>query len=75
MIVLKHILPGSLFENEEPCVFQGSFECVRNAVGGTKRLESCGPLPRRMRVLANDDSYEATKDRMSRTMAAEQSKW
>lgn len=52
---------------------QGSFECVRS--GGVRRLDSCGPLPRRMRVQANDDSYEATKDRMSRTIAAEQSKW
>lgn len=51
---------------------QGSFECVRS--GGVRRLESCGPLPRRMRVQANDDSYEATKDRMARTVAAEQSK-
>ncbi|CAB3244696.1 unnamed protein product [Arctia plantaginis] len=51
---------------------QGSFECVRS--GGARRLESCGPLPRRMRVQANDDSYEATKDRMARTVAAEQSK-
>lgn len=54
-------------------LFQGSFECVRS--GGARRLESCGPLPRRMRVQANDDSYEATKDRMARTVAAEQSKW
>ncbi|KAH9638521.1 hypothetical protein HF086_002256 [Spodoptera exigua] len=53
-------------------VFQGSFECVRS--GGARRLESCGPLSRRMRVQANDDSYEATKDRMARTVAAEQSK-
>lgn len=54
-------------------MLQGSFECVRS--GGARRLESCGPLPRRMRVQANDDSYEATKDRMARTVAAEQSKW
>ncbi|XP_047506029.1 RNA polymerase II elongation factor ELL isoform X2 [Pieris napi] len=66
-----HFNLNSNAEMEGP---QGSFECVRNAVGGTKRLESCGPLPRRMRVQANDDSYEATKDRMSRTIAAEQSK-
>lgn len=52
---------------------QGSFECVRS--GGVRRLEACGPLPRRMRVQANDDSYEATKDRFSKTIAAEQSKW
>ncbi|KPJ09913.1 hypothetical protein RR48_05115 [Papilio machaon] len=52
---------------------QGSFECVRGGAGA-RRLECCGPLPRRMRVLANDDSYEATKDRMARTVAAEQSK-
>lgn len=53
--------------------FQGSFMCVRD--GGARRLDSCGALPRRMRVQANDDSYEATKDRMARTVAAEQSKW
>ncbi|XP_068622465.1 RNA polymerase II elongation factor ELL [Battus philenor] len=64
-----HFSINSNAEMEGP---QGSFECVRS--GGARRLESCGPLPRRMRVQANDDSYEATKDRMARTVAAEQSK-
>ncbi|XP_053612171.1 RNA polymerase II elongation factor Ell isoform X2 [Plodia interpunctella] len=64
-----HFSVNSNAEMEGP---QGSFECVRG--GGPRRLESCGPLPRRMRVQANDDSYEATKDRMARTVAAEQSK-
>ncbi|XP_063539680.1 RNA polymerase II elongation factor Ell [Cydia strobilella] len=64
-----HFSINSNAEMEGP---QGSFECVRS--GGARRLEACGPLPRRMRVQANDDSYEATKDRMARTVAAEQSK-
>ncbi|KAF9422484.1 hypothetical protein HW555_001882 [Spodoptera exigua] len=64
-----HFSINSNAEMEGP---QGSFECVRS--GGARRLESCGPLSRRMRVQANDDSYEATKDRMARTVAAEQSK-
>ncbi|CAH2049342.1 unnamed protein product, partial [Iphiclides podalirius] len=64
-----HFSINSNAEMEGP---QGSFECVRS--GGARRLESCGPLPRRMRVQANDDSYEATKHRMARTVAAEQSK-
>ncbi|XP_013169851.1 PREDICTED: RNA polymerase II elongation factor ELL2 [Papilio xuthus] len=65
-----HFSINSNAEMEGP---QGSFECVRGGAGA-RRLECCGPLPRRMRVLANDDSYEATKDRMARTVAAEQSK-
>ncbi|KAI5651428.1 RNA polymerase II elongation factor ELL domain-containing protein [Phthorimaea operculella] len=64
-----HFSINSNAEMEGP---QGSFECVRG--GGARRLETCGPLPRRMRVQANDDSYEATKDRMARTIATEQSK-
>lgn len=51
---------------------QGSWECFRSSA--PRRLESCGALSRRIRVHANDDSYEATKDRMARTVAAEQSK-
>ncbi|XP_013183779.2 RNA polymerase II elongation factor ELL [Amyelois transitella] len=62
----------SVLSNAEMEGPQGSFECVKT--GGPRRLETCGPLPRRMRVLANDDSYEATKDRMAKTVAAEQSK-
>uniref|UniRef100_A0A023F1T6 Putative rna polymerase ii elongation factor n=1 Tax=Triatoma infestans TaxID=30076 RepID=A0A023F1T6_TRIIF len=41
---------------------QGSFECIQHT--GQRCLESVGSLPCKMRVQANEDVYETTKNRM-----------
>lgn len=45
----------------------GSFECVRQQQisSSTRTLESLGPIQHKIRIHANDDVYEATKQRMT----------
>lgn len=42
----------------------GSFECIQGS-GPKGALESLGSIPYKIRVMANDDVYEATRNRMT----------
>ncbi|XP_054285714.1 RNA polymerase II elongation factor ELL [Macrosteles quadrilineatus] len=57
----------SLSSNQDIEGPQGSFECIQQT--GPSRLESLGAVHCKMRIMAKDDVYEATRHRMA---AAEQ---
>lgn len=52
---------------------QGAFECIQQQPDG--RLEVLGALNRKMRIHANDDVYEMTRDRMAAAEKNQKDKW
>ncbi|XKL66036.1 hypothetical protein PGB90_009456 [Kerria lacca] len=42
---------------------KGLFECIQQKCG-SKKLYKCGPLTKKLRIHANEDVYETTKNRM-----------
>lgn len=53
----------------------GSFECLQQTNLPQASLAVLGPIPYRMRILANDDVYEATRHRMTVAEENHKNKW
>lgn len=51
---------------------QGSFECIQQ---NQNQLDVLGSLPNKMRIQANEDVYEATRQRVAVAEENQKNKW
>lgn len=53
----------------------GSFECIKQLGQTRGSLEGLGSIPNKIRVHANEDVYEATRNRMTEVEDKYKNKW
>lgn len=53
----------------------GSFECIKQLGPPRGPLEGLGSIPNKIRIHANDDIYEATRNRMTEAEDKYKNKW
>lgn len=53
----------------------GSFECIKQVGSPRGPLEGLGSIPYKIRIHANDDVYEVTRNRMTEAEDKYKNKW